>query len=139
MPPVVAGGTYMDQICASVKNSPLFRHFTTRRLKCNLRLLPGQQYFRLWLKRLGTGLLNGLDDCVVIPEKMCLYNRYDVIEFVFPKDLLEQAIARWEELKGRAILCPTNLETFELIELIMVILYCIFNKFFLFVESTDRN
>lgn len=137
---MVAGGSSLDQICASVKNSQLFRYFQTRRLKCNQRLLPGQEHFRLWLKRIGTGLLNAIDDCVIIPANMCLYNRYDLLDFVFPKDILDDPLANWESLRGRAILCPTNAETFEFINMIMVIIiYRISFVNYNYLESLARK
>uniref|UniRef100_A0A183BU32 ATP-dependent DNA helicase n=1 Tax=Globodera pallida TaxID=36090 RepID=A0A183BU32_GLOPA len=81
--PVILGGGNLDQLDASVKNSILFKHFTTRRLVANHRLQAEP-------------------------------DREQLLKSTFPAELLKNPLDNWEELAGRAILCPLNRETFEL-------------------------
>jgi len=89
-------------------------------LKSNLRLLPGQDRYRTLLKCIGTGVLNDADDRVQLPVNICVNSREELINFVYPRDLLQSPLAKWEEFCGRAILCPLNTETFEMNNMIMV-------------------
>uniref|UniRef100_A0A914M1P1 ATP-dependent DNA helicase n=3 Tax=Meloidogyne TaxID=189290 RepID=A0A914M1P1_MELIC len=119
--PVVAGGTLLHQFDASIKNTVLFKNFVTRKLRSNLRLLHGQEQYRTFLKCVGTGVLNDSDERVQLPVGICVNSREELINFVYPQDLLQTAIHRWEEFCGRAILCPLNTETFEMNNIILVV------------------
>jgi hypothetical protein len=121
--PVVPGGSINHQYVASVKNSHLFKYFTTRRLKQNQRLEPGQQAYRDFILSIGRGTRNDAEDRVKLPEGMCVRSRRELIDFVFPSHILQNPEAHWEELGGCAILSPINAGTFEFNNMIMVILF----------------
>ncbi|KAL3115636.1 hypothetical protein niasHT_016554 [Heterodera trifolii] len=59
--PVVPGGGHLDQLNASVKNSHIFNQFVTRKLRANHRLKAGQDSYRRFLLRVGTGKANTID------------------------------------------------------------------------------
>ncbi|KAL3088235.1 hypothetical protein niasHS_009532 [Heterodera schachtii] len=117
--PVVPGGGHLDQYNASVKNSALFKHFTTHRLVTNHRLQSGQQQYRDFLRRVGTGAINDIQQRVKLPQKIVEPDRDALLHFVFPQELLDKPLENWQKLAERAILCPLNKETFELNNKIM--------------------
>nr|CAD2192831.1 unnamed protein product [Meloidogyne enterolobii] len=118
--PVVVGGNSLQQFDASVKNVELFKkNFVTRKLHKNQRLEKGQEQYRQFLKCVGTGVLNDEEDRVRIPAKMHTNSKEELIDFVFPHELLDNSVAQWKEICGRAILCPLNNETFEINNIIM--------------------
>ncbi|KAL3110848.1 hypothetical protein niasHT_014785 [Heterodera trifolii] len=117
--PVVPGGGHLDQYNASVKNSSLFKHFTTHRLVTNHRLQSGQQQYRDFLRRVGTGVINDIQQRVKLPQKIVEPDRDALLQFVFPQELLDEPLENWQKLSERAILCPLNKETFELNNKIM--------------------
>lgn len=112
----------LHQFDASIKNTAIFKNFVTRKLQSNLRLQAGQEQYRILLKCVGTGVLNDADDRVQLPVSICVNSREDLINFVYPRDLLQSALDKWEDFCGRAILCPLNTETFEMNNIILVIL-----------------
>jgi len=65
--------------------------------------------------------LNDSDERVQLPVDICVNSREELINFVYPQDLLQSAINRWEDFCGRAILCPLNTETFEMNNIILVL------------------
>ncbi|KAL3106584.1 hypothetical protein niasHT_018226 [Heterodera trifolii] len=117
--PVVPGGGHLDQYNASVKNSALFKHFATHRLVTNHRLQSGQQQYRDFLRRVGTGAINDIQQRVKLPQKIVEPDRDALLHFVFPQELLDKPLENWQKLAERAILCPLNKETFELNNKIM--------------------
>ncbi|KAL3121183.1 hypothetical protein niasHT_006212 [Heterodera trifolii] len=117
--PVVPGGGHLDQYNASVKNSALFKHFTTHRLVTNHRLQSGQQQYRDFLRRVGTGAINDIQQRVKLPKQIVEPDRDALLQFVFPQELLDKPLENWQKLAERAILCPLNKETFELNNKIM--------------------
>ncbi|KAL3096458.1 hypothetical protein niasHS_004420 [Heterodera schachtii] len=117
--PVVPGGGHLDQYNASVKNSALFKHFTTHRLVTNHRLQSGQQQYRDFLRRVGTGAINDIQQRVKLPQKIVETDRDALLHFVFPQELFDKPLENWQKLAERAILCPLNKETFELNNKIM--------------------
>uniref|UniRef100_A0A183BNP0 ATP-dependent DNA helicase n=1 Tax=Globodera pallida TaxID=36090 RepID=A0A183BNP0_GLOPA len=117
--PVILGGGHLDQLDASVKNSILFKHFTTRRLVANHRLQAGQQRYRDFIKRVGIGIINDNRQFIKLPVTMVEPDREKLLKATFPDELLKDPLDNWEELAGRAILCPLNRETFELNDIIM--------------------
>lgn len=119
-PPVIVGGSSLDQYTASVKNSELFKHFTTYRLTQNFRLKPDQEKYRRWIKRVSVGALNDNNDRVQVPKALVVYSTGALLDFVFPNTLLSDPLNSWGMLAGRAILCPLNVETFQLQNRIMV-------------------
>lgn len=130
--PVILGGTMLSQFDASVKNSHLFKHFVTRRLRTNHRLRPDQAAYRRMLLRIATAADNDQNDRVQLPAEMCVSACADLLDFVFPKELLEKPLDHWQELSGRAILCPLNRETFDMNNVIMVIVLIIIPSLSLF-------
>lgn len=120
--PVVMGATEHHQFLASVKNSELFSDFQTIRLRNNYRLAPGQQKYQRFLKRVGTGVINDINNMVQLPKSMCLEDENQLIDFVFPKQLLKDPLNNWQELADRAILSPLNSRTFVLNNTILVLL-----------------
>uniref|UniRef100_A0A183BTU6 ATP-dependent DNA helicase n=1 Tax=Globodera pallida TaxID=36090 RepID=A0A183BTU6_GLOPA len=117
--PVIPRGGHLDQKAASVKSSPLFKLFTTIRLSTNHRLQAGQEQYRNFLKRVGAGLINDSKLHIKLPACMVEPDRDALINFVFPPHLLQDPLGQWEQLAGRAILCPLNRETLELNNIIM--------------------
>lgn len=120
--PVVLGGNMLDQYVASFKNSDLFKHFVTRRLKTNHRLNPGQNAYRKWLKQIGTGVANERGDYIQLQPTAIVRTEEELIRCTFPQELLDDPLNNWEELSGRAILCPSNKETFLMNQQILVII-----------------
>ncbi|KAL3068642.1 hypothetical protein niasHS_016746 [Heterodera schachtii] len=118
--PVVPGGGHLDQLNASVKNSQLFSNFVTRKLLANHRLRPGQENYRNFLLRVGTGK-NNTDHRVQLKPSMCVATRSELLDFVFTKEMLEHPLDHEEQFGGCAILSPLNSETFELNNIIMVL------------------
>lgn len=118
--PVIAGGNIAHQVAACVKRSPLFQDFETLRLTANQRLGTDQEAFRNYLLRLGTGVINDSTERVQLPPNMCLFNREDLINYIFPDSLMSQPLTKWRELVGRAILSPLNKDTLALNQLLMV-------------------
>ncbi|KAL3080522.1 hypothetical protein niasHS_013716 [Heterodera schachtii] len=118
--PVVPGGGHLDQLNASVKNSQLFSNFVTRKLLANHRLRPGQENYRNFLLRVGTGK-NNTDHRVQLKPSMCVATRNELLDFVFTKEMLEHPLDHEEQFGGCAILSPLNSETFELNNIIMVL------------------
>uniref|UniRef100_A0A914H4I5 ATP-dependent DNA helicase n=1 Tax=Globodera rostochiensis TaxID=31243 RepID=A0A914H4I5_GLORO len=118
--PVVPGGGDTHQLNASVKTSDLFEHFVTRKLRANHRLRTGQDSYRRFLLRVGTGNNNNkTSHRVTLKQTMCVASREELIDFVFPAEMLNNPLKHGEELGGCAILSPLNRETFELNETIM--------------------
>ncbi|KAL3072091.1 hypothetical protein niasHT_036318 [Heterodera trifolii] len=112
--PVIPGGTDRHQLEASVKNSSL-----SVRLRANHRLLPGQHHYRAFLKRVGTGTINDSQGRVKLPSLMVQPSRNELINEIFPADLLTNPTNNWKKLAERAILCPLNRDTLTLNEIIM--------------------
>jgi hypothetical protein len=121
--PVIPGGSIQHQYVSSVKNSHLFRHFVTRRLYENIRLQPDQVAYRDFILSIGRGTRNDAEGRVRLPQRMCLRTRRELIDFVFPTNLLENPIDHSDELAGCAILSPLNTGTFEFNNMIMVIYF----------------
>lgn len=119
--PVIPRGTHLEQLNASVKMSELFKYFETYRLVTNHRLEAGQEHYRNFLRRVGVGSINDEQYRVELPQEMVTSERVNMLNFVFPPNLLRNPLANWKELAGRAILTPLNKETFELNTIIMVI------------------
>jgi hypothetical protein len=64
------------------------------RLTINNRVIPGQETFVRWLKRLGCGLGivdpdTNFEERVSIPEDMRSRTIADILEFVFPQRLIQ--------------------------------------------------
>ncbi|KAL3096906.1 hypothetical protein niasHT_028962 [Heterodera trifolii] len=117
--PVIPGGAEREQLEASVKNSQLFADFTTVRLRANHRLIAGQQHYRAFLKRIGIGALNNMENRVKLPSMMVQPSRCALIDEIFPAELLSKPLESWQQLSERAILCPLNRDTLQLNETIM--------------------
>ena len=127
MPVIIDAGAYTDeaQYLASVKKTEFFhldapQHFHTTRLTINHRLEPEQEKYCDWLKRIGVGSEIHFDARVFIPEKICVNDRNALIDFVFDRRVLLNPLKFGNELRGCAILCPTNEQVFEVNDLIMV-------------------
>ncbi|KAL3073431.1 hypothetical protein niasHT_038569 [Heterodera trifolii] len=117
--PFIPGGAEREQLEASVKKSPLFFNFTTVRLFANHRLKPGQQHYRAFLKRIGIGALNNKESRIKLPPVMVQPSRCELIDEIFPAELLSNPLESWEQLSERAILCPLNRDTLQLNKIIM--------------------
>ena len=117
--PVVLGGNNYAQFVASVKNSDLFRDFARWQLRINHRLEAGQQYYRDFLLKVGTGLLNDNQQRIRLPESMCMSNMEELFEWIFPQQLLDAPLENWEEFSTR-VLSPLNKETLSISRMIMV-------------------
>lgn len=118
--PVVLGGNNYAQFVASVKNSDLFRDFARWQLRINHRLEAGQQYYRDFLLKVGTGLLNDNQQRIRLPESMCMSNMEELFEWIFPQQLLDAPLENWEEFSTRVLLSPLNKETLSISRMIMV-------------------
>lgn len=118
--PVVLGGNNYAQFVASVKNSDLFRDFARWQLRINHRLEAGQQYYRDFLLKVGTGLLNDNQQRIRLPESMCMSNMEELFDWIFPQQLLDAPLENWEEFSTRVLLSPLNKETLSISRMIMV-------------------
>lgn len=121
---VQGGDSLHAAAMASVKNSKWFKDpahkFKTHKLTRNYRLKPGQQEYLKFLHNIGHGLTWIDDDYnIELEEKMCLNTQQQMIDFVYPKEVLENALDGYEELAGRAILCPINETVFDMNEKIL--------------------
>ncbi|KAL3108761.1 hypothetical protein niasHT_019248 [Heterodera trifolii] len=118
--PVVPGGGHLDQLNASVKNSHIFNQFVTRKLRANHRLKAGQDSYRRFLLRVGTGKANTIDHRVQLNASMCVETREEqLLDFVFPPEMLHDPLQHTDQFGGSAILSPLNSETFQLNNIIM--------------------
>uniref|UniRef100_A0A183BU63 ATP-dependent DNA helicase n=1 Tax=Globodera pallida TaxID=36090 RepID=A0A183BU63_GLOPA len=90
------------------------------RLTLNMRVTGNQEDYRRTLKTWGTGVnvrTAATDDrrrpYVQLSPALCLSSEEALIEFVFG-DALKDPLANIEQLRGAAILCPLNKDTFKL-------------------------
>ena len=107
--PVVPGGTELDVVAANIQRSPLWGHFRRLFLRQNMRLQEGQANidFSLWLKDMPYNQ-EPHGDLMLPPEVQRLFREDDLIEFVWPENLLQNSCARPQDLGNRAILALTN-------------------------------
>jgi hypothetical protein len=105
--PVVRRGDDAASRAASVKMMPLFTdNFHEFLLRVNQRVGPGQERHAEWLDKLGRGQ-NYADAAfkhVLIPAENRCDTGEELIDFVFPRALLADAIANIEHLRTGAIL-----------------------------------
>jgi hypothetical protein len=118
--PVVPGASEYAQLDASVKNSDFFQRFETFRLTQNMRVGPAEVTYRKYLKQIGCGTTVFGKDQIELPAEMCSENLEDVIDFVFPAHALADPTNHMEELNESALLCPTNKESLDINNKIMV-------------------
>uniref|UniRef100_A0A183CCM3 ATP-dependent DNA helicase n=1 Tax=Globodera pallida TaxID=36090 RepID=A0A183CCM3_GLOPA len=106
----------------SVKTTPWFTNglVNIHRLKVNMRVTGNQEDYRRTLKTWGTGVnvrTAATDDrrrpYVQLCPSLCLTSEEALIEFVFG-DALKDPLANIVQLRGAAILCPLNKDTFKL-------------------------
>uniref|UniRef100_A0A914HAT8 ATP-dependent DNA helicase n=1 Tax=Globodera rostochiensis TaxID=31243 RepID=A0A914HAT8_GLORO len=106
----------------SVKTTPWFTNglVNIHRLTVNMRVTGNQEDYRRTLKTWGTGVTvrtAATDDrrrpYVQLCPSLCLSSEEALIEFVFG-DALKDPLANIEQLRGTAILCPLNKDTFKL-------------------------
>uniref|UniRef100_A0A183C0L0 ATP-dependent DNA helicase n=1 Tax=Globodera pallida TaxID=36090 RepID=A0A183C0L0_GLOPA len=106
----------------SVKTTPWFTNglVNIHRLTVNMRVTGNQENYRRTLKTWGTGVTvrtAATDDrrrpYVQLCPSLCLTSEDALIEFVFG-DALKDPLANIEQLRGAAILCPLNKDTFKL-------------------------
>jgi len=104
--PVVISGSDADRRTASIKSSPLLRHFQTFYLRENMRVGPGEADFARWLLDVGYGenLING--DCVNLPVQTQCASREEFIEFSYPATIMQQPIENVDLFKSHCILAP---------------------------------
>jgi len=104
--PVVISGSDADRRAASIKSSPLMRHFHTFYLRENMRVGPGEADFARWLLDVGYGenLING--DIVNLPVQTQCASREEFIEFCYPANIMQQPIENVDLFKGHCILAP---------------------------------
>lgn len=116
------------QFVASIKNTEYFDttkpdHFRTTRLTINNRIEPDQDEFKNMVKLIGVAATNDLYGSVHIPPPLCTDNIQSAIDFVFDRQTLANPLNDdvAKNLKGCAILCPTNDEVFRVNDTIMVL------------------
>uniref|UniRef100_A0A183CC21 ATP-dependent DNA helicase n=1 Tax=Globodera pallida TaxID=36090 RepID=A0A183CC21_GLOPA len=106
----------------SVKTTTWFTNglVNIHRLTVNMRVAGNQENYRRTLKTWGTGVTvrtAATDErrrpYVQLCPSLCLPSEEALIEFVFG-DALKDALANIEQLRGAAILCPLNKDTFKL-------------------------
>uniref|UniRef100_A0A183CJY4 ATP-dependent DNA helicase n=1 Tax=Globodera pallida TaxID=36090 RepID=A0A183CJY4_GLOPA len=106
----------------SVKTTPWFTNglVNINRLTENMRVTGNQEDYRRTLKTWGTGVTvrtAASDDrrrpYVQLCPSLCLRSEEALIEFVFG-DALKDPLANIVQLRGAAILCPLNKDTFKL-------------------------
>uniref|UniRef100_A0A183BU64 ATP-dependent DNA helicase n=1 Tax=Globodera pallida TaxID=36090 RepID=A0A183BU64_GLOPA len=106
----------------SVKTTTWFTNklVNIHRLTVNMRVTANQEDYRRTLKTWGTGVTvrtAATDDrrrpFVQLCKSLCLSSEDALIEFVFG-DALKDPLANIEQLRGAAILCPLNKDTFKL-------------------------
>jgi len=104
--PVVVGADDAGRRAASIKSSPLLRHFQTFYLRENMRVGPGESAFANWLLDVGYGqnLISG--DCVAIPEQCRATTIDDLIAFCYPADIMRRPIENVDLFKSHCILAP---------------------------------
>lgn len=101
------------------------------RLQQNMRLGKNQELYRAYIRRIANGSINDSMERTELPESMCLFDREDLVKFVFPDYLLKDPLKEenWKKLTGRAILTPLNIDTLSLNNTLMVIHIYFFKKF----------
>jgi len=115
---------------ASVKNSKYFRSdrgnkpiFETTRLTINNRVITGQEHFKNWLKVIGTGhnVDHNHSERIEVPQNLCALNKADLINFVFPPEVLQDPMNpdNVKKLQGSAILASRNDEVMNIHQSIM--------------------
>jgi len=104
--PVVIGSDDAGRRAASIKTSPLLRHFLQIYLRENMRAGLGEAEFAHWLLDVGYGrnLISG--DCVRIPDQCISQCREEFISFCYPAELMQRPIENVDLFKNHCILAP---------------------------------
>lgn len=97
----------MDQVLASIKNEPVFKKFTTLKLRKNMRADPDQVQFCKWLCDIGSGKKYVKGQEIEIPKENLAKNREELLDFCF-KDLFTAPLDKSEIIADAAILAPNN-------------------------------
>uniref|UniRef100_A0A915K6N5 ATP-dependent DNA helicase n=1 Tax=Romanomermis culicivorax TaxID=13658 RepID=A0A915K6N5_ROMCU len=108
--PVVQSACIQDQINASLKTSSLYDLFKRFDLVQNMRVNKDEASFSEFLEEVGNGT-NFIENTtfMFVPSEMRVYTREDLIEFCFPRNLLQHPVENIDGLSNAAILAPTNL------------------------------
>ena len=108
--PVVTKGTRADEVAAAIKSSYLWKTVKKLHLKTNMRaLITGDASAAEWssiLLDIGNGKFCGPDECLKVPEHVCVKSKEDLIKAIFPS--LSQNYSNEDWLGERAILAPKN-------------------------------
>jgi hypothetical protein len=104
--PVVPGANEGGRRDASIKMSPLLRHFQTFYLRENMRAGLGEAAFANLLLQIGYGRNFVNRDCIEIPEQCRSQSLDDLIAFCFPAELMLRPLENVELIKSHCILSP---------------------------------
>jgi hypothetical protein len=132
----------------SVKTTSAFveKVVQRHRLTQNKRLGPDQEHYRRQLKCWGTGVTAewqlGEDERHYfqrLDRQMCVRTEAELIDFVFG-DSLQDPMKNLNKLRGAAILCPLNKDTFKMNIELMVNLFCfkMATDLILIITETDQ-
>ena len=98
----------MDQVLASIRNEPVFKLFSTIRLRKNMRADKDQIKFSKWLCEIGAGkkYVKGTKE-IELPNENFAKSKEDLLDFCF-EDLFKSPLEKSEIIADAAILAPTN-------------------------------
>lgn len=64
--------------------------------------------------KLATGVTTDEKNRIEVPQSLTMHDRNAIMDFVFPPAAMTDPITYVDHIKGSALLCPTNDETFNM-------------------------
>lgn len=71
--------------------------------------------------KLATGVTTDEKNRIEVPKSLTMHEPNGIMDFVFPPAAMADPIKYADQIKGNALLCPTNDETFNMNNLLLVI------------------
>ena len=133
--PMRVNGTRAETVNLSIKNSVLWKNFTTFELKTNMRVLPEELEFAKFLIDVGDGILNDQNDCIEIPEHCIIPENECIVREIFGK-LIEQK--KFDEMSQCAILSARNIDVDEINEQVTNLLDASTERIYSGIDSTQN-
>jgi ATP-dependent DNA helicase PIF1 len=101
-----------------LKKSRVWRFFEQTALTQNMRALSSEIEFADWLLRIGEGREPTIDNdsLVHLPDQCMLDNQQEIIDFVFGRGQIDPEVL---SNQNRAILCPKNVDTLVINEIVL--------------------